>query len=269
MDVSQALRDVENSVRNLISYQLNKTLGSDWVSKCGVTTDRIQQWEQRKAEEVKRLKSVDERILYYADFYDLLTILKKHWSSCFSSIFGEFKKFEVLWKLLESFRNPDAHRRELLPYQTNLVLGISGKLRTEITSYFSKMETGESYFPRLESVQDNLGNMWHYNTGNVLLTKDVLRPGDMLQLSASAFDPLGEQLLFRFRVGLFGLGNWTSESNATITIDTTHIGESVAIWIEVRSDRAYHARGESDHAVHFYYSILPPIQDFHRIKASV
>src|SRR5580704_16062292 len=125
MDVTQELRDTENALRDFISSMLSEKLGADWVDNCGPSPDRIENWRKRKATEEKRQESgvVEERLLYYADFYDLETILKKHWTH-FSDVLGDWKTMDVFLKELGRLRDPDAHRRELLPHQKHLVLGI-------------------------------------------------------------------------------------------------------------------------------------------------
>jgi hypothetical protein len=119
MDVTQALKDTENSLRDFISDSLGRNLGQDWIDRCGVSPERIERWKERREVETKRQNSgsVEERLLYYADFYDLKVILKKHWSGEFSTVFGDWKKMEVWLTELEKLRDPDAHRRELLPHQ--------------------------------------------------------------------------------------------------------------------------------------------------------
>ena len=63
---------------------------------------------------------------------------------------------DVWLSTLEAFRNPDAHRRELLLHQKYLILGICSEIRLLIIRYRSKMETSEDYYPRIESIQDSL-----------------------------------------------------------------------------------------------------------------
>src|SRR5712692_5396282 len=163
IDVTQALKDTENALRDQIAEVLQKGLGENWVEKCGVTPDRLEQWIRRKEEEERRQKAgvVEERILYYADFYDLKTILQKNWPD-FAPIFGEWKTMEVFLSELEKLSDPEAHRRELLPHQKHLVLGIAGEIRTRMIRYRSKEETGEDYYPRIESARDSVGNIWTY-----------------------------------------------------------------------------------------------------------
>src|SRR2546422_2609549 len=183
LDVTGALRDTENALRDFISATLLAQFGQDWLTRCGVTPDRIEKWNERKTTETRRFDAsgvVEERLIYYADFYDLKAILRKHWQGPFSEAFGEWKTTEVWLEELERMRDPDAHRRELLPHQKYLAIGIAGEIRTRLVRYRSKRETAADYFPRIESVRDSLGNMWTAAEpgGHTVYTKSVLRPGD-------------------------------------------------------------------------------------------
>src|SRR3990172_13440205 len=131
-DVSQTLRDTENALRDFIAYVLQEKLGSGWESNSGVSPERLAKWAERKKIEGKRQDAgaVDERLIYYADFYDLQTILRKHWQY-FAVALGDLKTIEVWLGELEKTRDPDAHRRELLPHQKDLILGISGEIRAK------------------------------------------------------------------------------------------------------------------------------------------
>jgi hypothetical protein len=148
MDITQALKDAENALRDFIILTLQEAYGSGWETKSGVSDERITHWRERKKTEEKRQESgvVEERLLYYADFYDLKTILQKHWSSSFSKALGDWKTMDVYLSELEKLRDPDAHRRELLPHQQNLAIGIAGEIRTRITRFRSKKETNEDFF---------------------------------------------------------------------------------------------------------------------------
>ena len=79
MDIepSKNLKNVENSLRDLISLSLEEKYGKNWVDVCGVTIDRIEKWKDRMKEEKIRQKNgaVDKRLLYYSDFYDLKKII--------------------------------------------------------------------------------------------------------------------------------------------------------------------------------------------------
>src|SRR6266568_6015409 len=93
VDISQALRDAENALRDFIASELSRSLGQNWENSCGVTTERLVKWRERKEIEARRQEAgvVDERLIYYAEFYDLKTILKKHWANVFAAALGDWK----------------------------------------------------------------------------------------------------------------------------------------------------------------------------------
>lgn len=259
MNVSKALYDVENSIRNLIADKLSKS-DPNWVNKLEISADKILKWEERKVVDFKRTGVVNNNILYYADFYDLPIILKKHWSTHFAAVFGELKEFELLWKILESYRNSEAHKRDLMPYQEHLVLGISGKIRTDITSYFSKMDTGESYYARIESVQDSLGNCWNRGANKeiTLYTGSTLRPGHVLEFTTTAFDPQGEPLYYKLS-NSSGVesGEWTVASSGKIEIAESDIRKKFFVYISIKNNRKHQAHIDYEDSVSFCYTVIP------------
>jgi hypothetical protein len=262
MDVTQTLKDAENSLRDFIGYILNKSFGPDWEQKCGVSDDRLNKWRERKESEKKRQKAgaCDERLIYYADFYDLETILKKHWN-LFSEALGDLKTTEVWLTALEKLRDPDAHRRELLPHQKSLILGVSGELRTKIARYRSSQETADSYYPRIEFAADNLGNTRKYGESYQIRTGMRLRPGDVLEYVVTASDPLEEPILYQYTFGAGSPGHsikWFTENTFTFEVTDEYVGESFYAMISIKSNRKYRAHRHYDDSVMFNYEVLPP-----------
>lgn len=261
MDVTQALKDTENALRDFISLILSKKIGKNWIEKCGASKERLKKWNERKEIEKKRQQSgiIEDRLIYYADFYDLQTILKKHWS-LFSPALGEWKRIEIWLLELNKLRNPDAHRRTLLTHQKHLIVGIAGDIRSRLVRYRSKLETKEDYYPRIESASDNFGNLWTPNYGlPSVMTKTSLRPGDTIEFVISARDPLGEDLEYNISTEYIGSNKiWKSNNELDIKITEEDIGEGFEVKLAIRSNRKYHARGKYDHAIGFHYSVLPP-----------
>jgi len=260
MDVTQALRDAENALREFISLTLSQKLGTDWIGACGVSEDRVTKWRERKESELKRQPSgvVEERLIYYADFFDLKTILKRHWGDAFSEALGEWRTFEVYLSELEKLRDPDAHRRELLPHQKHLVIGISGEIRNRIVRHRSKMETSEDCFPRFESARDSLGNIWvpEISRRKVVITNATLRPGDTVEFVVTATDP--EDAPLEYAIGVDDiLGSWQGHGAFQLTVTDKHIRQQFVVDLYIRSRRAYHARRHYDDQVEFYYRVLP------------
>ena len=260
MDVTQALKDTENLLRDFIAVVLQKSLGESWLDTCGVSGERISKWKGRKTTEEKRHLSgvVEERLIYYADFYDLKTILKEHWSGEFSKALGDWKTMEVWLSELEKLRDPDAHRRELLPHQKNLILGISGEIRTRLIRYRSKQETSEDYYPRIESARDSLGNIYTFGQTAFIFTKMCLRIGDVVEFVVTASDPLGANLQYGLSVSLVNEDNWQDSNVMALTIEKKNVRKDFTVSLCVRSPREYHANGHYDDSVCFRYEVLPP-----------
>jgi hypothetical protein len=260
VDVTQALRDTENSLRDFIAFVLSKS-GQNWISKCGVPSERIEKWKERKAVEEKRQEAgvVEERLIYYADFYDLPTILHKNWSGEFSTALGDWKTFKVYLDEIGKLRDADAHRRELLPHQKHLILGVSGEIRNRIVRYRSKMETSDDCFPRIESVRDSLGNIWVPDTNlglKMVDTKATLRPGDALDFVITAVDPEDFPLEYSVYKSFLNI-TWQSNPNLQFQIAETHISRTFSLYLAIKSSRDYHASPLNDDVVQFIYSVIP------------
>jgi hypothetical protein len=265
-DVHQALKEVENSLRDFIARVLEREYGDEWIDECGVSADRIERWKERRVTEAKRQESgaVEERLLYYAHFYDLRTILHKNWSrsSAFSEALGKWKTIEVYLTELEKLRDPHAHQRELLPHQKHLIIGLSGEIRNRLIRYRSKMETGEDYYPRLEAIRDDLGNVWtppsYDDYGHMVVSEARLRPGDTVTWVVSASDPMDDPL--QYNAGIIGgrETGWQESNVLSLTFTEEDVRRMCDVNIYVRSPREYHAMGEYDDIRTFRYEVLPP-----------
>jgi HEPN superfamily Swt1-like protein len=259
MEITQALKDTENALRDFIGFILQQKLGTEWIDKSGVSNDRIEIWKKRKKSEEKRQEAgvVEERLIYYADFFDLRTILQKNWQE-FAPALGDWKTMDVWLGELEKLRDPEAHRRELLPHQKNLISGISGEIRNRLIRYRSKQETTQDYFPRIESVRDSLGSIWTPEEHTSYLpTKKVLRVGDTLDFVITANDPLGETLEYGFDNRRITNIQWQDHGTFSIRITEEDIGRYYTPRFCIRSRRKHHAFTNYDDSVEFYYSVLP------------
>ncbi|MBW3636613.1 MAG: hypothetical protein KY445_09145 [Armatimonadetes bacterium] len=259
MDITQALRDAENALRDFIAATLEKSLGAGWLEKCGVSEEKLKKWDDRKKTEAKRQRSgaVEERGLYYADFYDLKEILKKNWESDFKAVFGDWKTLEVWLTELEKYRDPDAHRRELLPHQKNLVIGISGEIRNQIVRYRSRQESLEDYYPRIESARDSFGNIWTPGSVRAVSTKILLRLNDEVGFVVTASDPKNDELDFGILINNQYPIEWQKSNSFSFRILELSV-RKLEVAIYIKSPREYRANDFFDDFVVFYYSVLPP-----------
>ena len=258
-DITQSLKNTENTLRDFIATILQNQLGNDWEDKCGVSPDRIGHWRERKEVERKRQKggAVEERLIYYADFYDLPIILKKHWNH-FADALGDWKTMEIYLNELGTLRDPDAHRRELLPHQKQLAAGIAGEIRNRLIRYRSKLETNDDCFPRIECARDSLGHqIIPVGMRNTSITGSILRPGDIIEFVVTANDPMGEDLIYGFALSGRTPEKWQDSNEFQITITEAYIAKNWFIELCVMSKRDYHAQSYCDDKVSFGYTVLP------------
>ncbi len=259
---NEALKAAENTLRDFITEVLSEKLGADWPDKCGVTPERIEIWKQRKEDERKKIRGrgIEERTLYYAGFYDLPVILKKQWQ-LFEPCFGHLKTMEVYLDKLESFRNPDAHRRELFPHEIHLIRGITGEIRNSVTFFRSQKKPENKHFPILEQVVDSLGNTATPQQ-TFVDTKKTLHPGDRVSFIATAWDPKGEACEFRLwkAPDFKEFVGWTRDRVLEWKVTEEDIRNLQRIYISLRSLRKYHASGDEDDMMAFDYMVLPKEQ---------
>ncbi|QWP77510.1 hypothetical protein J5226_03640 [Lysobacter sp. K5869] len=261
MDAEQSLKDLENSLRDFAEFILRRKYGHSWISSLKISPERLRSWQERKSVEAKRLpgEALEDRLLYYADFYDLRTIVTKHWEDGFSEAFPEKRWVEVLLAEMERLRDPSAHSRELTDYQKHLVCGISGLIRTRIMKFRGARDDMHSFFPVIEHVTDSLGNqMANPAYATMIVAKDPVRVGDTVEIRVSSIDPQGEPLLYKFRrVNVPLLGDWVDSNSMTITFAESDIGKACDINVMVKTRRSYHAYGEFDDYVAIRYVVLP------------
>jgi hypothetical protein len=126
--------------------------------------------------------------------------LKKHWNGDFAEALGEWKRSEILFDELGSYRDPDAHRRQLLSHQQSFALGIEGDIRSRLIRWRSRREQVDDCFPQIESARDSLGNLWMSSmASDMCRTEITLHPGDKIDFVVTARDPEDLPRLVVFR----------------------------------------------------------------------
>lgn len=255
MEIYQTLKDCENALRDFMALTLEKMHGDQWIDYCHASPERIALWKKLKLEDEERHQATtsDEHLINYADINDLKTILLANWEGEFTDTFGDYKLMETYLNVINRYRNPDIHRRALLTFQKHLILGISGEIRNMISVYRSYRELDREGFPRIESIRDNLGNIWVPGKPTHLKTGMTIHVGDMIEFVITAIDPLEEDLMY----GLNDQG-WNIGNIQTTVIKPRQVGLDTAINIFIRSDRKFHAFPNGyDDRVAFNYQVLP------------
>lgn len=255
MEIYQTLRNCENALRDFMALTLEKMHGDRWIDYCQVPPEKIKEWEQLKLEDEERHQATtsDEHLINYAQIADLKTILLANWEGEFTDTFGDYKLIETYLNILSRYRNPDIHRRPLLTFQKHLILGVSGEIRNMIAVYRSYRELDREGFPRIESIRDNLGNIWVPGKPSHLKTGMTVHVGDMIEFVVTAIDPLEEDLMYSIKDK-----GWITGNVLTTVIEPRQVGLNTAINIFIRSDRKFHAFPNGyDDRVAFNYQVLP------------
>jgi len=255
MDVRQILLDTESTLRDFIEVILEQQSGPDWIRQSGLPPERIEYLEsQRETFETNRISMQEEnRLINYTNFIDLKRILQRNWAGDFELAFGDFNTLDVYLTTLHRYYDPDAHNRSLLTHQKHLILGISGFLRNRIIVYRSWKEGDKKGFPKIESVRDNLGNLWIPGKPKKIRTGLSLQTGDVLEFVVSAKDP--EEMDLEYRIFP---GKWSSSNVLLIELSDKHISAQSIFHIGIRSKRKYHAFPLGyDDRVTFEYEVHP------------
>src|SRR6202043_2622408 len=91
----------------------------------------------------------------------------------------------------EHFRNAVMHSRELLPFERDLLSGISGEIRNLVAIHRSSMGPDSKYYPTVESVVDSFGN----NLGEGLQVVDTrVQTGTTVEFTCRAWDTTSRAL---------------------------------------------------------------------------
>lgn len=262
MEPSAAVAVVEQDLRSLIEIVLGELPGDEWLTKSGLTQERLVKIaETRKAATKKRGGgAIDTSLVRYTNLFDLGEIVAKNWER-FKPVFENKKKFEVYFERLEAFRNALAHSRELLPFEHDLLAGISGEIRNSITIYRSTMGPSEEYYPRIESVRDSFGNEW-VPGGLGVYTNLVLEVGQKVEFLCRGWDPQGRAITWVAEQATVGRPVWSTaigtDASLVVEIRDDHVGEDLDVAIVLTGTGKYHRHSNYDDTASFRYAVRPP-----------
>ncbi len=255
MDVRQILLDTESALRDFVSVIMQQQHGDDWLFQSGLSDDRLAILQKLQAEFDEKKISLQEenQLLNYGNLMDLKTILTRNWIGDFELCFGDLQTIEVYLSTLHRYYDSDANNRSLLTHQKHLILGISGFLRNRMVVYRSWKDGDKHGFPRIESVRDNLGNIWVLGKPKKIKTGLQLRTGDMLEFVVTAIDPEGLDLEYRIFPN-----KWSTGNVLLMEVNEKHIGSQSIFHIGIKSPRKHHAFPLGyDDRVTFEYEVLP------------
>ena len=255
MDIFQKLRDAEYALKDHVETVLQEKIGPDWIDRCGIGKDRIETWRRRRDAADPGGEGAGERLIAYGDLPDLALILREHWSTVFSDVFGDLATMEAYLRVLERYR--DSGKRELWMYEKCLIYGISGEILARIALYRQRRETAGDYFPRIDEVLDNMGNRWICGMGKMVFTKSLLKPGDDLEIVVKVFDPDSWTLQYGIKPDSSLEISWGESNRLFYRVKESDVKHPFFVTLLVRSSRNYHAMGSFDDFVNLGYAVVP------------
>lgn len=207
LDPGAALTACETALRELMAHAYSHKWDGQWLDRIASQEKRAT-WAQRaevesRARGGKGVAVVPNQGLSYANFFDLVFIADKFWEPLAPAL-GKRADVLPLLNRLDSLRNAVGHSRPLLPFERDLISGIAGQIRNQVTIYMSSQDPVGELYPRIESVVDSLGtrleepaDSYYLVGGGVWMTDLVLHPGQTINFECLGTDPQGRDLLWR------------------------------------------------------------------------
>jgi len=266
IDVNKELKILEQALRDVIVFALNLKYGTNWINHLKITDERKGIWKQKMEEEAKRLKGIiiDNRIIYYSDFYDLEAIIDKHWNDTFKEIFDNKKQIEVFLDIISTYRVAIAHNKELLEHQKNLLIGISGMIRRCIAEYKADKDNEDNYYPKFQSIIINGMDIITPN-GSIQLYNKNYHVGDEIEVIVNVITPPDIKVNFAICMSNksffeFYDKDFSKDNRKIFKLSKKDIPYT-KIHIAVKSNQDYHKCGKLDLGEDHSINVLPNKQE--------
>lgn len=268
-----ALASCETALRGVMAFTYSRAYGADWLGRVA-TEDRLATWETREREErqargLKGVLAVPNIGLSYANFYELVAIAEKHWEPLAPAL-GKRASTLPLLKRLESLRNAVGHNRPLLHFERDLMAGIAGQIRNQVTIHMSARDEVGDIYPRIESIMDSFGRRVESSqvtgeiAGSVTTSGVVVHPGDIVTLECLGLDPQDRDLSWKLTRWGRSPGEVIGQSGHPVVLrwefSDEDVTESFALEIFMAaSNTKYHRFGSFDQRAYFVYRVRPPL----------
>ncbi|MCG5463582.1 hypothetical protein MED01_001737 [Micromonospora sp. MED01] len=263
MEPVESLRSIEIALRLVIKQVLGE---EDWLQARGAPD--AERLTERQVEEAKRRDGavVSDDLIDYTEAYHLTGIVEKNWDR-FQSVFKDKARTLAYFGVLEDVRNSIAHSRDLVPFERDLLSGIAGQFRNQISLFRGQHTPSSAYYPLIESVVDSFGR--EGLTGMPYFQDDVPRldVGDVIRFSGRAFDAKKKGVIWEIKTGyipygekvpVFASGD-TVEFDYVVTEDD--VSESFVLSVRIRTDGRFHRENHGhpyDDERSFPFSVNPP-----------
>lgn len=259
MDPSDSLRAIEVALRLAIRH----VIGGAWIDASGAPD--ISRLEEKRQVERKRRDgaAISSDLLEYVETYHLTTMIKQNWEA-FKQVFDDRQRTLVYFKVVEDVRNSIAHSRDLMEFERDLVSGIAGQIRNQVSMYRALVDESSKYYPSIEKVTDGFGTPGedaHYAIPTTRV--DV---GDLLTFEASAFSADGRPVIWYLQKTKqsqyvsterheVARGDSVNFSYRTTEED---VSENFYIGVVIATESKFHRHPGHDDLKFYRYQVSPP-----------
>lgn len=268
-----AVTTLERALRQLMDRVFEEEYGPAWLDRV-TTTEQRTKWHGRYEQEVARrpgLVTVPLVGLEYSELYELIGIAKKHWEPLAPAL-GKQAKVVTLLEHFERVRNTASHSRDLMPFERDLMSGISGEIRNKVTLHMTSTAPDGDPYPRIESAVDSFGDAIEIRPklqeiAGISERGLIVNPGDSITFTCTGIDARGRDLEWQLR----SHGSDASDSakapsghpvELTWDVQESEVSESAGVNIQMLATGArYHRAGSFDHRVIFTYRVRPLSDD--------
>lgn len=268
MEPSLALSACETALRELMTFAYTEAYGAGWVTRVAAETKR-QSWQERadveqKSRGAKGVAAVPATGLSYANFYDLVAIADKHWEPLAAAL-GRRAKVLPLLERMDDLRNSIGHSRPLLAFERDLMSGIAGQIRNQVTIHMSAQDDAGDIYPRIESITDSFGRRIRASVaegeiaGAVRSADITLHPGDVVTFDCVGVDPQDRELSWQIpgQTPMQGPSGSALQLSYRVTDEDVTESFTIEILMNTRYSR-YHRYRHFDHRAYFKYRVRPP-----------
>lgn len=213
-------------------------------------------------------------LLSYVDTPVLTRLVLNEWSR-FAPVFRNRDRIKASFNALNVYRRRVAHHRPLLPFERDLISGIAGMIRNEV-SIWQQAQDGPQFYARIEASQGPAGPGVpgaRYSAAGV--RPPIVRIGETIEITCDGWDPRGRDLEWAISVTrgvyislgvppTFQVGPNRTTHKWTVEADQVSPDITVAIWLRnalpYRRDVYSSAAGgfDFDDVVHFAFEVEPP-----------
>ena len=261
MGPSEAISTGESALRAIV----RDILGDRWQQL--ISASDLAETINRKNLEPKVRPGAQETddLLSYVDTGVLTKLIVDRWSQ-FAPVFGNVKRTKQCLNAFVVYRRRVAHNRDLLPFERDLLSGLSGMFRNQVSIYLQSRRTSPSFYAQIETSTDSQGtpgkNLFVYS-GN----PPVIRVGETLTYAATATDPRGRPIEWHLEVSKANYVYATSRAvhstgdaaQLSWTPEPAHFNSKIFVHLLARNKGTYHALDTGwDDMVSWPYLMEPP-----------